>query len=176
MKKVRLGSFLGLVFVMIGASIVALSGVFPIAASSPPDAIDELAESAGARAIRRHARSVTTVPGETGPAAIARGLSHYRENCLPCHGAPGTSAAEFSAGLNPGPPPLEIDKVQSRPDNEIFWIVKNGIRMTGMPAFNINHKDDEIGDIVRFVRHLPKLSEEEKALLAQPSTGEDHHH
>lgn len=176
MKKLLPGSLFSLVMIALGAWVFAQSGFFPIAASSKPDPFDELAPQVRDRAIARHAKSIQSIPGQAGPESIARGLIHYRENCMPCHGAPDGSAAEFSAGLNPGPPPLEIEKVQKRPDTELFWIVKNGIRMTGMPAFNINHTDDEIGDIVRFVRQLPKLTDEEKALLAQPPTGEDHHH
>ena len=76
-------------------------------------------------------------------------------------------------GLNPGPPPLEIEKVQKRTEAELFWIIKNGIRMTGMPAFGLNHSDEEIGDIVRFVRHLPKLTDEEKAQLQKASEGDE---
>jgi mono/diheme cytochrome c family protein len=96
---------------------------------------------------------------------------------MPCHGAPEGSAAEFSQGLNPMPPALQVDMVQKGwTDAELFWIVKHGIRMTGMPAFGVNHKDEEIGDIVRFVRHMPKLTDEEKKLLQAPPQGDDHHH
>jgi mono/diheme cytochrome c family protein len=176
MKKLLPGSLLSIVMIAIGAWVVLQSGLIPIAASSKPDFIDELAPKVRDRAVARQARSITTIPGQAGPESIQRGLVLYRESCLPCHGAPDASAAEFSAGLNPGPPPLEVEVVQRRPDNELFWIVKHGIRATGMPAFGINHKDDEIGDIVRFVRHLPKLTDDEKALLAPPPTGEDHQH
>jgi mono/diheme cytochrome c family protein len=57
--------------------------------------------------------------------------------------------------------------VQKRTDGELFWVVQNGIRMTGMPAFGPTHKDEEIWKIVAFLRHLPALTpEEEKALSA----------
>ena len=175
MKKLLPGSLFTLVMIAIGTWVFLQSGFFPIAATSKPDPLDEIAPQMRDKAIARHARSITTLPGTGGPESIRRGLVHYRENCMPCHGAPDGSAAEFSAGLNPGPPPLDEEHVQKRPDGELFWIVKNGIRMTGMPAFSLNHKDDEIADIVRFVRHLPQLSDEEKALLAAPPIGADHH-
>jgi mono/diheme cytochrome c family protein len=172
MKKVMLGSFLSLVFIAIGAYMVLASGRFPIAASSPPDAIDDLAASMSARAITYHARGVTTLPGKAGPDSVSSGLARYRSNCLPCHGAPGVTPAEFSQGLNPMPPALHVDAVQERPDPELFWIIQNGIRMTGMPAFGDTRSAEEIGDIVRFVRRLPKLSDEERARLSGPA--EDH--
>ena len=176
MKKLLPGSMFTFVMIALGTWVFLRSGFFPIAASSKPDVLDDLAPQMRDHAIARHARAVTSLPGTAGPESIARGLTHYRENCMPCHGAPDGSAAEFSAGLNPGPPPLEIEKVQARSDTELFWIVKNGLRMTGMPAFNVNHKDDEIADIVRFVRHLPQLTAEEKALLSAPPAGDNHHH
>ena len=177
MKRLLPGMFLGLVMVALGSWVFLRLGLFPIAASSGADAFDEMAPQVRDRAIARHARSITAVPGKAGPESIARGLVHYRENCLPCHGAPDASAAEFSQGLNPGPPPLHDEQIQARrSDTELFWIVKNGLRMTGMPAFYINHNDEEIADIVRFVRHLPKLTEEEKALLQQAPAGDDRHH
>ena len=176
MKRLLPGMFLGLLMIALGSWVVLHFGLFPIAASSRPDPLDELAPQVRDRAIARQARSITVVPGKVGPESIARGLVHYRENCMPCHGAPDGSPAEFSQGLNPGPPPLHEPQIQNRrTDTELFWIVKNGIRMTGMPAFYLNHSDDEIGDIVRFVRHLPKVTDEEKALLQQPAVGEHHH-
>ena len=124
MKKLLPGSLLAIVMIAIGAWVVLQSGLIPIAASSKPDFFDELAPQVRDRAVARQARPITTIPGHPGPESIQRGLVHYRENCLPCHGAPDASAAEFSAGLNPGPPPLEVDIVQRPPDNELFWIVK----------------------------------------------------
>ena len=177
MKKLVLGMLLGLVFVAIGATVFITAGAFPLAASSPPDMMDNLALDVRNRTIKKKARAITSVPGEAGPESIRRGLVHYRENCLPCHSAPDASPAEFAQGLNPMPPALQVDMVQAWSDTELFWIVKNGMRLTGMPAFSVNHKDEEIGDIVRFVRHLPKLTDEEKKLLQAPAeAGEEHHH
>ena len=64
--------------------------------------------------------------------------------------------------------------MQKRTDGELFWIVQNGIRMTGMPAFGPTHKDEEIWKIVAFLRHLPALTpEEEKALSPGPRAQHD---
>jgi hypothetical protein len=65
--------------------------------------------------------------------------------------------------------------VQRWSDGELFWIVKHGIRMTGMPAFGENHSDDEIAQIVAFVRHAPQVTETERQALAQALPAEHHH-
>src|SRR5688500_14191099 len=100
MKKLMPGMVLSLLFVGLGAWVFAQSGFFPIAASSPVDMFDELAPQVRDRAITRHARSVSSLPGTSDAASVQRGLVEYRESCMPCHGAPGGSAAEFSQGLN----------------------------------------------------------------------------
>src|SRR5208282_585710 len=108
------------------------------------------------------------------PSAIATGLDHYRENCVMCHGAPGVAAGELSKGLNPRAPSLAEQSDTS--DGELFWIVKHGVRMTPMPAFGPTHTDDEIWKIVAFIRHLPDLSQQERAALREPASEEEHHH
>ena len=77
--------------------------------------------------------------------------------CVSCHGAPGVDASEAGDGLNPPAPDLTLPRVQKRTDGELFWLVQNGIRMTGMPAFGTTHKDEEIWKIVAFVRRLPSF-------------------
>lgn len=104
--------------------------------------------------------------------AIEVGLDHYSENCLVCHGAPGVKQSEISKGLNPGAPALEEPDSQSMTDGQFFWIIKNGVRMTGMPAFGKTHTDDEIWKIVAFVRQLPKLTPEEKQKLQSAARGQ----
>src|SRR5206468_7122711 len=107
--------------------------------------------------------------------AVAGGLDHYRENCVVCHGAPGVEMGEAGKGLNPPPPFLDSPAVQGRTDGQMFWIVKNGIRMTGMPAWGPTHKDEEIWQMVAFMRHLPQLTGAEKAKLQPAEEAEQHH-
>ena len=96
---------------------------------------------------------------------VATGLDHYRENCVMCHGAPDVAAGELAKGLNPGVPDLQSQGTQSMSDGELFWTIKHGIRMTAMPAFAPTHTDSQIWKIVAFVRHLPNLTDQEKAEL-----------
>ena len=91
-----------------------------------------------------------------------------------CHGAPDVDAAELSKGLNPRAPKTLADSDLS--DGKLFWIVKHGIRMTPMPAFGPTHSDEEIWKIVAFVRHLSKLTPQERDSLRAATSEEEHHH
>jgi mono/diheme cytochrome c family protein len=124
------------------------------------------------KAIARNAPRMS-IPAD--PERAARGQEHFGENCLPCHGAPGVKPMEMAQGLNPAPPDLTSTHTQAFADGELFWIVKSGIRSTGMPGFGVNHEDAEIQDIVAFVRHLPSLSAAEKQSLADALPHEHHH-
>ena len=163
-----------LVVLAIGGFIFA-TGRFNVAANAPPDLTDKVAPWVLDKALERRAREVTD-PIAKDPGAVARGMSDYREDCLPCHGAPGVDAAEFQEGMNPTPPGIDADVVRNLSDAKLFWVIKNGIRMTGMPAFGVNTKDDEIRDIVAFVRHTPHLTDAERQALKSGEGVEGHHH
>ena len=161
------GMITALVLLLVAAAAVVVTGAFDVAATKPPGALEKrLAGVALDRAVAKRAPDRKN-PFAGNPEAVSRGLGEYREMCVMCHGAPGVDASEIGEGLNPPAPDLTLAKVQARTDGELFWIVSNGIRMTGMPAFGPTHKEETIWKIVTFLRHLPELSkEEEKALSA----------
>jgi len=163
-----------LVIVAVGGFIFA-TGRWNVAATAPPDMIDKVAPWALDKALERRSKDITD-PIAKDAGAVARGMTHYRENCLPCHGAPGIEPAEFHEGLNPSPPDIDAPALQHDTDAELFWVIKNGIRMTGMPAFGGNHKDEEIRDIVAFVRHAPQITDAERQKLKSGEGLEEHHH
>src|SRR4029077_16739407 len=98
-------------------------------------------------------------------ARVRRGLVHYHETCVVCHGAPGVAVSEIAEGMNPEPPEL-AGEGSGRP-GEDFWIVKNGIKMTGMPSFGVTHDDEKIWDLVAFLQQLPKMSPEQYQAMAR---------
>ena len=94
-------------------------------------------------------------PPDLGEAARVRGgLVLYREHCLQCNGAPGVSPDALAFGLTPAPANL-LHAGRTWPPDEIFWIVRNGVKMTGMPGWAYRLTDDEIWDLVAFVKAMP---------------------
>ena len=91
------------------------------------------------------------------------------QGCANCHGAPGVEWAKYSEGLHPDPPDLK-KVVNDRTPAELFWVVKNGINMTGMPSFALaGAKDEDIWSIAAFLKKLPTVSEADyKAWTAPP--------
>ncbi|HEX4439219.1 MAG TPA: cytochrome c [Thermoanaerobaculia bacterium] len=170
------GMITTLVLLLILGGVVVVSGVFDFAASKPPSALEKaLAPFALNRSVAKRASNQKN-PVAGSPETLSRALGAYREMCVTCHGAPGVDPSEIGEGLNPPAPDLTLAKVQARSDGELFWIVSNGIRMTGMPAFGPTHKEEQIWRMVTFLRHLPELSKDEEKALAAGSEKEEHGH
>ncbi len=168
--KFLLGVVTGLLGLAAAAALVIASGIFPVGATiAPSDLERRLAMLTVDRSVARRAPRAPNPIAAT-PEALAGGLAHYRAMCVTCHGAPGVDPSEIGEGLNPPAPDLTLARVQKRPDGELFWLVQNGIRMTGMPAFGPTHGEEEIWKIVTFLRHLPELTPEEAKAL---ETGSD---
>ncbi len=113
-------------------------------------------------------------PDVTAAELIRRGAPHYAENCAACHGAPGKEPEELAKGLTPPPPDLgKAAGHWSAP--ELFWIIKNGIRMTGMPAWGVTHSDEELWALVAFVSRLSRMSPQEYEALIEQARQRHHH-
>jgi mono/diheme cytochrome c family protein len=105
------------------------------------------------------------VPNNLNDTSLVKiGFEHYREMCQGCHGAPGIERNEIGQGLYPKPPNL-AHSAKEMPASELFWITKNGIKLTGMPAFGKTHSDDKIWAIVAFMKTLPSMSKEQYQTL-----------
>jgi mono/diheme cytochrome c family protein len=172
------GVLIGVAGVFVAGYFIATSGRISVAATQHGginDRIDSFLASVSDKSIEKHAPRKSN-PFANDPAAAASGLIHYRANCLSCHGAKDIDTAEFAKGLNPGAPMLDMKDSQKLSDGELFWVISNGIRSTGMPAFSQTHNPDEIWRIVSFVRRLPQLTPEEIAKLKEGRPEADHHH
>ena len=116
-------------------------------------------DTAMRRSVRQRAAGIT-VPDLGRPVQLQRGLALYREHCVQCHGAPGVAPEPFALGLTPAPANLAYT-AREWPPADLFWVVKEGIKMTGMPAWKHRMADEEIWAIVSFLRELPGLSPED---------------
>ncbi len=174
--KVFIGFICGMLFAIGVPLLILATGAVDWSAAAKPGRIETtLADWALDKSMKSRV-SKQSNPFVNQPAAISSGLNHYRENCLFCHGAPGVKRSEAGNGLNPPAPKLQAEDVQQLSDGELFWIIKNGIRFSGMPAFGPTHDNDEIWQIVSFTRHLPHLSAEEEQKLSPATEEAEHHH
>ena len=107
------------------------------------------------------------VPPLGAPEQRERGLSLYRAHCVQCHGAPGVAPEPFALGLTPLPTPLARSGIDRSPQH-LFWVVKYGIKMSAMPAWEYRMPDDDIWALVAFMKHLPTLSVPEYMALQAP--------
>lgn len=161
-----------IILVVIGLGIWVWSGQYDIGADSPHwkltrQAIGALRE----RSIETRAANIR-VPGLDDPALVVEGAEHYAEMCTGCHLAPGMSASEMREGLYPKPPNL----TRFAPDPaEAFWVIKHGIKMSGMPAWGKSHNDQKIWAMVAYLQKQPTLSEARYRELSGQTVDETMH-
>jgi cytochrome c553 len=136
--------------------LLMISGIIPIKASSGHWAITAfILDFAKVRSVATHSWGITAPPLEDDH-LIIRGAAHYETGCLPCHGGPGRAIPPVMAAMLPTPPELTQRLKRWRPE-ELFSIVKHGIKLTGMPAWPAQQRDDEVWAVVAFLRRLPDL-------------------
>lgn len=150
-----IGAIAVLVLIAAAGILIVLGGAFDVAASTPHGPLMRTLLSATMdHSVELRARNIEP-PAQPTAADFIEGAAHYKGMCQQCHGGPGASREEFAEGLNPSPPNLARSTGDMSP-GEVFWIVKNGIKMTGMPAFGKTHTDEQIWKIAWFVkRKLP---------------------
>jgi cytochrome c553 len=135
----------------------AWSGLFNVAASSGHWAITSwLLHYVMRQSVETRAMAIE-VPPLDDPALPHRGGGHYATGCAPCHGAPGVSQSPVVLEMTPEPPYLPPRIPQWEP-NELFWIVRNGVKFTGMPAWPAPEREDEIWAMVAFLEELPEMT------------------
>lgn len=148
------------------ALVIIHGGLYNVSATEQHTAPVNWALEAGMRnAVRRRARDITA-PALSDPALIQRGLLLHRDACVQCHGAPGVSPDDVGKGLLPVPNNL-VQTAREWTAGEIYWVTKNGLKMTGMPAWGLRFPENDLWAIVAFVKHLPRLTAADyKALVA----------
>jgi hypothetical protein len=87
---------------------------------------------------------------------------HFADHCAICHGNDGSGKTMMGEGMYPKPPDLRLAETQNLTDGEIFWIIEEGVRFTGMPAFSGHGPSDSSWKLVSFIRHLPQLTTAER--------------
>lgn len=96
------------------------------------------------------------------PEVLTEGRAHFADHCAVCHANNGSGQTTMGQGMYPKPPDLRLAQTQELTDGEIYSIIHNGIRLTGMPAWGDANNDPDSWRLVLFIRHLPKLTEQEE--------------
>lgn len=136
-----------------------------LSARATPNALETaIARSAREMAAPSAARSAKN-PIADSPEVQREARLHFADHCATCHGNDGSGDTMIGRGLYPKPPDLRASQTQKLSDGEIFWVIENGVRLTGMPSFGggTEHgSTDDSWKLVHFIRHLPALTAEER--------------
>ena len=157
MKKI----ILSVVFTLAGLAILGYlfiqSGSYNVSAMEPDSGLVHwVLENTSDNSVEAHSAGIV-VPDLNKPEMIKEGIAHYKEMCETCHRGPGKEETELAKGLNPDAPDLVKWGYKMNPA-KMFWVTKNGIKMTGMPAWGKTHSDDKIWAIVAAVKQLHDMS------------------
>jgi mono/diheme cytochrome c family protein len=152
--KLALAWAAGLATVGVVALAVVCFGFFNTTASTPHPALIAWATHMTMKnAVRRNAGKMPSPPQFT-PANVQHGFGLYDAHCAMCHGGPGVPRAPWISGMTPAPPFL-LDTARQWTPNELYWIVRHGVRMTGMPAWDQTLSTGDVWDVVAFLEALP---------------------
>jgi len=152
-----IGAAIGIVVVVpICVFAFVKSGVFDVGASSPHTKFTQwITHETMIHSVRRHAASVSPPPRVTAAEVVA-GFCAYQTHCVACHGAAAVARKRWADGMEPAPPYL-LDVQQHFTPGQLFWIAKNGIKMTGMPSWAGSMSDAQIWSVVAWLEVSPKL-------------------
>ena len=153
--------------------IFVWSGIYNIGADDThTKPVYSMLEMMRERYITARANKLHPPPNLNDPARIRQGAGNYNAMCIGCHLTPGMEATELSKGLYPSPP--NLSKVGARDPSHHFWVIKHGIKASGMPAWGKSMSDDYIWNMVAFLQELPKLSPEQYTAMVSSSGGHAH--
>lgn len=165
---------IGLVVLTAGVGLaVVYTGSYNIAATEEHTSFVRWAfDTTFRNSIKTRAAEIQT-PASFSSEMIAAGASGYKQMCQHCHAGPGVERAEWASGMRPRPPHLK-EAAADWQAKEIFWLVKHGAKMTGMPAFGLTHDDRALWSIAAFVKQLPAMTPETYASLGKESNSDGH--
>ena len=158
---------LGAVFVC--ALAFAAGALFVVSArgfraNEQPSSVERwIARRARSAAIPSDARTRTN-PVPNTPEVLAQARAHWADHCASCHANDGSGDTQMGKRTYPPAPDMRLPATQRMTDGELFYIIQNGIRLSGMPAWGggSDHDEQDSWKLVRFIRHLPQVTTEEK--------------
>ncbi len=167
--------------VAIGGLSFIYSGLYPIGADVPHTKLTFwVLETLRERSIEHASRDIQ-VPDLNDPSMLLAGGADYNDMCVGCHLKPGKDKSDMSQGLYPQPPNLTKEEAGEEEDplteaRHRFWVIKHGIKASGMPAWGRTHDDKRIWAMVAFLQKLPQLSEKQYQILTARKGNTGMHH
>lgn len=153
------------------AAAVLLSGGFEVAATRQHFLLTHRLLEAGLHfSIRTHARDIVA-PELGNPQMVEQGMACYRQHCEQCHGAPGRASVPAAMGLLPVPASL-VQTARDWPAEWLYYVTREGVRMTGMPAWEVRLSEQSLWDTVAFLKVLPELTPADYAARAAALQGQ----
>lgn len=155
---IAIGGMLG----AIGGGIVAKSGWYDVGALAPHwQFAYTFLEYGMHESVRNHASDVTGKAPQDA-VSLRAGAALYKANCVACHGGPGVAMSNFAKSMQPAPGPL-VDAARRWSEPQMYWIVRHGIKTSGMPAWKFHMSDAQIWQVTGFLMHLPQLTPQQFA-------------
>ena len=162
-RPARLLSIVALIVVAAVGGALAMVIQHGVSALDEPTAMERwLARTTRRLATPRAARAAPNPVAAT-PDVLSRARAHFADHCASCHGNDGRGNTAMGRNLYPKAPDMTLPDTQSLSDGELFYVIENGVRLTGMPAWGStgSHDATESWELVHFVRHLSKITPEE---------------
>ena len=171
MKTIAIIGVLVLI-ILIGGFIFTYSGIYNVAATIPHSPLTEwLLSTVSDRSVQHHAKGISPPPYLNEPEIIKAGFIKYQNDCVQCHGTPVSYPGKIGKALTPGPPKL-WESAKELSAGEMYWVIKNGIKMTGMPYWSYEYQERDTWSVVAFLEQLPNISAQhyqEMTQTAKPS-------
>lgn len=166
--KLLLALSIALAVVVLGLLLFAYSGAYSVAASKGHMTwISELLEFGMHRSVKTWSLAVSSPPTDLDtPARVRLGAGHFYGGCANCHGAPGAPINAVHDRMLP-PPPKLTGAIDDWTPQQLFWLVRHGIKYTGMPFWSGAERDDEVWTVIAFLRQLPEMDEESYQAMVQ---------
>lgn len=189
MKTLKYLLFIAAVFLVVGVAFV-YSGVYPMGADVPHNKLTYwLLETAREQSITKASKNIAVPPLDDSDLLLVGGPD-YNDMCVVCHLKPGKTQSDMSIGLYPAPPNLSTREDEHGHDHaddghgdpeqssrRQFWIIKHGIKASGMPAWGPTHDDQRIWAMVAFLQKLPELTPDQYQILtARDESNASPHH
>ena len=162
-----LGGVLFTIVVAMAAGLALIRSGRGFSAREQPTGMEAwVAQKSRALAMPAEAKSRTN-PVANSPEVLAEGRAHWADHCFSCHANDGSGNTTLGKSLYPPAPDMRLPATQQLTDGELFYIIQNGIRLTGMPAWGTGTAKDEEDSwkLVHFIRHLPQITLEEKKAM-----------